>query len=495
MSQRWHYQLFGEQFGPVSEPELRQLLAAGTLAPDDLVRLDKFKDWLPASEALQLESSSEQSDEHAVEVAAEIADLSELAFQFDDSGSTTQRAVYGRAKSPEPANPNLAGAAASSFGGAEDDEELVEPEDGPQWFYQSLGQEFGPVSLAELLSLAAEGELSNSDLVRDAVDGEWRPAGSVSGISAALSLAQPLDVSQSGRTAASIKRFGDSSPGSTSAEGHATANDSHKATTAEETRKSDASNGTAQPATRSRADSSPGSGRKSKKRSGKSREDAVLNEIFDEVFTEEPVAPRRPAVVAPATSAGTDQGPETAAAASLAAIQPAVSQTATQEAAARAASAMNSSLAASRSDSLSPGPSPRRSSGMSIPMPDPRILAAVLLIGGLSWAVWHFGLMNSLRSYPVSDMPGRLQQVVTDCKAMGATPSEADWNRFAKGYRNELMGYFESLMASSSTDAKSKGLILATKQAMSLVAGEANQPDYIKKQLEKLEKLLADVPK
>jgi hypothetical protein len=57
------------------------------------------------------------------------------------------------------------------------------------------------------------------------------------------------------------------------------------------------------------------------------------------------------------------------------------------------------------------------------------------------------------------------------------------------------MGYFESLMASSSTDAKSKGLILATKQAMSLVAGEANQPDYIKKQLEKLEKLLADVPK
>jgi hypothetical protein len=47
----WYYTVNGERRGPVSEAELRQMAAQGSLAPSELVWTDGMKDWVPAAQA------------------------------------------------------------------------------------------------------------------------------------------------------------------------------------------------------------------------------------------------------------------------------------------------------------------------------------------------------------------------------------------------------------------------------------------------------------
>lgn len=49
MADQWHYSRDGQQFGPVSGGELRQLVAHGGLSPTDLIWRDGLADWVPAS--------------------------------------------------------------------------------------------------------------------------------------------------------------------------------------------------------------------------------------------------------------------------------------------------------------------------------------------------------------------------------------------------------------------------------------------------------------
>lgn len=47
-----------------------------------------------------------------------------------------------------------------------------------QWYYQLLGEEFGPVTAEALRELIQEGTISESDPVRPVDSADWRPASS-----------------------------------------------------------------------------------------------------------------------------------------------------------------------------------------------------------------------------------------------------------------------------------------------------------------------------
>ena len=128
MAGQWHYQLFGEEFGPVAEDTLRELIAHGTLGEDDPVRRNGGK-WEPAGQALSLRATN---------------------------GTSTSTAV---ASTPE--------------------DDSSEDDNLPEWYCQILGQELGPLTFDELLHFAESGELSADDQVRFHATGKWRRVGSM----------------------------------------------------------------------------------------------------------------------------------------------------------------------------------------------------------------------------------------------------------------------------------------------------------------------------
>lgn len=138
MASQWHYQLFGEEFGPVSEDVLRGLLEKGILAADDSVRCDGGR-WVAVSEALAQDSAE----------------------------SNTATAVLN----------------------ADDTDEADD------WYCQVLGQELGPLSFNDLLRFAETGELSANDQIRFGAEGKWRRVGSMGRLVAVLpyqAVSQPV---------------------------------------------------------------------------------------------------------------------------------------------------------------------------------------------------------------------------------------------------------------------------------------------------------------
>jgi hypothetical protein len=49
LGDQWHYSRSGQQAGPVTGAQLKQLAARGEISPTDLVWKDGLKDWVPAS--------------------------------------------------------------------------------------------------------------------------------------------------------------------------------------------------------------------------------------------------------------------------------------------------------------------------------------------------------------------------------------------------------------------------------------------------------------
>ncbi len=154
MAKHWHYQLFGEEFGPVSEDVIRNLMAQGTLASDDPVRL-KGGAWTPIHEAL---------GQSAVATAVMNAPVDEV----DDS------------------------------------------DDVEDWFCQILGQELGPLSFNDLLRFAESGELSADDQIRFGADGKWRRVGSMGRLVAVLPY-QPAPPTKQSKSSIDIVQVQDKS--------------------------------------------------------------------------------------------------------------------------------------------------------------------------------------------------------------------------------------------------------------------------------------------
>ncbi|MGV2334670.1 MAG UNVERIFIED_CONTAM: DUF4339 domain-containing protein [Planctomycetaceae bacterium] len=155
---QWHYQLLGEEFGPVSEASLRQLLIDGTLCNLDLVRVETSADWIPLSDA-SIDTASDR-----------VTEMSELNFQFEESSAKA---------SSTPAKNRAVSAVADR------------PPGPSQYYYQFFGQTLGPIPLDTLIRMAEAGRLAETDLVRAEEDFLWQAASEFSELSAAFLLRMP----------------------------------------------------------------------------------------------------------------------------------------------------------------------------------------------------------------------------------------------------------------------------------------------------------------
>ena len=101
MSDRWYYQLLMEEFGPMSEEFILELLTCGTLGEGDLVRSEAGGDWMLISAMKESRQASDSSES----MLEEIQDLSELNFEFETSSSVPGRSSL--AANPPAQSPRL----------------------------------------------------------------------------------------------------------------------------------------------------------------------------------------------------------------------------------------------------------------------------------------------------------------------------------------------------------------------------------------------------
>ena len=66
MATQWKYRKDGQDFGPVTSGQLKQMAASGQLAPDDLIWKEGLTDWLPAE---RLQGLSFDTASHILPVA------------------------------------------------------------------------------------------------------------------------------------------------------------------------------------------------------------------------------------------------------------------------------------------------------------------------------------------------------------------------------------------------------------------------------------------
>lgn len=132
MSSEWYYQLFGEEFGPVTLEDLEELVTSETLSPTDLVRQGTSGGWKAVSSIARGNSGLESPT------------VATATFESDSAVRETG------------------------------------------WFYESLGCTLGPISFEELVQLAESGELGADDDVWMGEDGKRRRAGSIGRLMAAM---------------------------------------------------------------------------------------------------------------------------------------------------------------------------------------------------------------------------------------------------------------------------------------------------------------------
>ena len=72
----WYYRLLGEEFGPVSQQTLLELMREGTIGQADLVRNSESSEWTAAE---RLFAETQGTDDV-------LNDLSQLSFEFEESG-------------------------------------------------------------------------------------------------------------------------------------------------------------------------------------------------------------------------------------------------------------------------------------------------------------------------------------------------------------------------------------------------------------------------
>ncbi|MEI7699640.1 MAG: GYF domain-containing protein [Planctomycetia bacterium] len=172
----WYYRLLGEEFGPVSQQTLQELMRDGTIAQTDQVRASESTEWV---EAATIFAEAQDADDV-------LNDLSQLSFEFEESGpGKSNRGKH--SGTPQPVT-------------AEADE--VEEESGSptQYFCQFLGQTIGPLALETLIRMAELGRLRETDLVRQEDEFLWQAASEYHELSAAFLLraAEPQPAQASG---------------------------------------------------------------------------------------------------------------------------------------------------------------------------------------------------------------------------------------------------------------------------------------------------------
>lgn len=169
MADKWLYRAFGQEFGPVSFDELKNLTANGFLSADSEVRSTDTSRW-------QLYSDVVSRDRSAGDV----------------NGGEARRS----------------------------DPEIDTVKGSDEWYYGTDGAEIGPVSFNVLLQLAQSHQLTADDLVKLGSQGKWRRVGSIGRLMAVLpfqaEVARPAGASvrgaSKGNKASSTTSIPESSP-------------------------------------------------------------------------------------------------------------------------------------------------------------------------------------------------------------------------------------------------------------------------------------------
>jgi hypothetical protein len=454
--QQWFYQMLGEEFGPISTAGLQQLVADGTLADSDLVRPADSPDWMPLSAA-------------ALDAADVLTDLSELQFQFEESGNSSTRSR--RVKPPEVKLPPV----------------TQEPEPEPQWFHQFAGQVLGPVKLAELLALAESGGLSETDQVRSSESIAWQAAGDVPELAAAFILssggagaAKPVPSSNSSRTlfahtAAIVppKPPAPSRPAPAPAPVSTPAAQSPAATA---------------PATSAAASSPAETSSKTGKNArggGRKSEEKLVDSILSEVFSE-PEAPR--------TQASSPARTET-----------------TSTAAAPAASSYSAAPAYSPPPAPAPAPTPAprpspasysnkpaarsKSSGGGLSMPSinangATIVFAVLALLAASW--FGYGPVMRFLTIDEAKYMASAEKAVTTLEQVNPQASETELYQVHDAVYKEFNEYVKAMHGAGSTGERSRNCLAAMNRLMEVTrVNPARNPELRKKLLDEAKKLIS----
>lgn len=323
MSHRWYYQLLMEEFGPVTEDQLRQLIDEGTLADDDQIRPEDSSVWKTVA---SLGATTAQTVSMAEPET--LADLSDLNFEFEDSKPANRSATTSRSAALRPELASESSLDADSLlselppiiSNAEAD--LLQPvrkqsaaksaDFTEQYYCQSLGQSLGPMPLAELVGMFAAGALVPEDLVRKDPQATWLPSTQFPEIAAAVRRIRPEGTSTipSEKTQAATlsiatqKRLAHpapESPLSPPKDSSAPSPDSAPAAvSAQPASRAGVSAQPSAPATVSAQSPAkdtqrPKVPRDAAKPKGKkktlAKEDAVLDEIFDDVFSDDAAKP------------------------------------------------------------------------------------------------------------------------------------------------------------------------------------------------------------
>jgi hypothetical protein len=106
---QWYYSQGGQQLGPVSEEQLRQMKAAGQVGAADLVWSEGMVDWLPAGQVAQLQGNTAGSP------AAPHGGQTVAPVQGQWGGQSAPYPQYGA--HPQPGAYPQAGYAQPSYGG------------------------------------------------------------------------------------------------------------------------------------------------------------------------------------------------------------------------------------------------------------------------------------------------------------------------------------------------------------------------------------------
>ena len=293
-----------------------------------------------------------------------ITDLSELSFDFEDAAPSNRRPAYGSAtREPDPAELSEELELLDSLSGQ------ITGDGPPEFYCKPLGQLLGPMSLAELRIMAESGALAEDDLVRYGETGEWKPAASFARLGESLHRGSSITAEPVASAPPSTRRlfqtgykptgdsFGEDSsgakpsiptehsappaeapqitptPGAESGSVTADATASPANNPADASGVVDNSNSTSESETETQAaesprqkkpaKKSPAAKKAGKKSAGKKKpvkkrndeDDAILNDIFSEVFaddqkTQRPAMP--PAASSPPDAAARVESPSTA---------------------------------------------------------------------------------------------------------------------------------------------------------------------------------------
>ena len=485
MSERWYYQMLMEEFGPVTEREILQLLRDQMLSPTDLVRRESAAEWIAASEVPFFAEDGDRPEE-----LEELSDLSELSFEFEDRPARKPVDRSGRSAPQQRQTPReISPASGYPPSVSQSAANLTEQ----RYYCQSLGEVMGPMPLEELIAIAESGSLDDTDLVREGDFGVWKPSISIPEVAAAVIQAiksgsrdapapvrqQPYRLQDHGPREQEVRQSEDTEDQDAAATAGARGESTEAKTAGEGKPKG-----------------------KSRKRRLKQVSDEQLGEIFDEIFTDD--GKRREPSPVQASGAGIPQmapvpivphGVPDGIASPSGPVEPAYSagQPVAQSAAytpPRPATTFQPPKPAAKKSSGGGGGFSFNYSGQTVGMVAGGILA-VVLIGGVVMGKVSVPFVGAIFRPDPSKALGTAHAAI---KAVNVdSVDEKGWKTFQRSLLEEVGPALNQLVSTTAPDEVTAAKQKAGKKMMALAYLKFKDKEKIKKTMGEIDEMMAAI--